>query len=289
MLRINLFDTLCLFGLLTVFACGIFLWLQLILKKTFLKATERVKQSKTFNILPLPTRTFVGIAILSIIFPMLCQKFMLWSLNWKHISAENVRLIALGTSSQVGLVCLLWLVFFTHPLLFSSLIVTPLSLKEIFTQAFKVYTLSLPLIVALSTLWQWVLKLLVSLGLKVAIDSQVFVQLLLKGQIPWPWLWHMFFFACVVAPLTEEILFRGFLLRFLMDRMIFLKALLLSGFIFAALHNHLASFLPLWGLGILLGIAYRNSGNLMVSIVFHSLFNTTMFLITLKMSSLKLL
>jgi membrane protease YdiL (CAAX protease family) len=81
-------------------------------------------------------------------------------------------------------------------------------------------------------------------------------------------------FAVAVAPLAEEFLFRLFLYGVL--RRYFGQAfgIIVSALLFAAVHNHLPSFAPLFVLGICFAIAYEWSGSILVSMTMHSLFNS---------------
>lgn len=77
----------------------------------------------------------------------------------------------------------------------------------------------------------------------------------------------------VVAPICEEIVYRGFVYRYLNERVSIGLAIVLSAGIFALMHLNLYSFLPLLTLGIALSIVYRISGNIVSSITIHMLFN----------------
>jgi membrane protease YdiL (CAAX protease family) len=80
--------------------------------------------------------------------------------------------------------------------------------------------------------------------------------------------------AVAVAPFAEEFIFRFFLygvLRRYTGRII---ALVVSAFLFAAVHAHLPSFAPLFVLGACFTLAYEWSGSLLVSMTMHSIFNS---------------
>ncbi|TVQ46111.1 MAG: CPBP family intramembrane metalloprotease [Gloeocapsa sp. DLM2.Bin57] len=80
--------------------------------------------------------------------------------------------------------------------------------------------------------------------------------------------------AAIAAPIFEEIMFRGFLLTSLTRYLNSWSAILLSGFIFAAVHLSLSEVLPLTVLGIVLGFVYTRSRNLLSSILLHALWNS---------------
>jgi len=83
----------------------------------------------------------------------------------------------------------------------------------------------------------------------------------------------MFFVACVVAPINEELIFRGAIFRYLRQRFSRGFAFSVSSICFAALHGNWASFLPLAVLGVVLALAYERTGDIRVPIVAHGLFN----------------
>ncbi|MDP3072167.1 MAG: CPBP family intramembrane metalloprotease [Opitutaceae bacterium] len=89
----------------------------------------------------------------------------------------------------------------------------------------------------------------------------------------------MIVLAVVVAPVGEEMVFRGGVFRFLRGRVPRWAALLLPGVFFAALHVNwrtfagLDSFAPLVVLAVLFSLAYERTGHLGVPIVAHALFN----------------
>lgn len=85
----------------------------------------------------------------------------------------------------------------------------------------------------------------------------------------------MAFAVIVLAPVCEEILFRGYIYgatkRF-SDRFF---ACLFSSLMFAVVHYNINALLPLFVLAILLTIAYELTGSIWAPISIHALFNTT--------------
>jgi len=81
------------------------------------------------------------------------------------------------------------------------------------------------------------------------------------------------FVAVVLAPLFEELIFRGFLYRALRDRLGVGFAIGLSSMIFATVHPSGYTVLPIFGLSVLLCILYERTGSLVPSIILHSLHN----------------
>lgn len=84
------------------------------------------------------------------------------------------------------------------------------------------------------------------------------------------------FAAVVMAPLWEELLFRGVLFRSLDERIGVLPAALISGVVFAVIHIEVRHPLYLTGLtllGVLFALGLRRTGNLLVPILAHATFN----------------
>lgn len=82
--------------------------------------------------------------------------------------------------------------------------------------------------------------------------------------------------AGVVAPVTEEFLFRGYFYGVLRRYLGVLPALLLTSALFAAIHMNGPVFLPLFVLAVCFTLAYEATGSLLTSMVMHALFNSAM-------------
>jgi len=78
---------------------------------------------------------------------------------------------------------------------------------------------------------------------------------------------------CIVIPLLEEVVYRGFLLTSLSSTMEWQQAVAISSAIFSAIHLSGDNFLQLFIIGCILGCSYSWTGNLSSSIVIHSLYN----------------
>lgn len=81
------------------------------------------------------------------------------------------------------------------------------------------------------------------------------------------------FVATVLAPLSEELLFRAGLFRILASFLPRWAAILVSAMAFASLHQSTVHFLPLTVLGVIFALAYEKTGSLLVPVVAHGLFN----------------
>jgi uncharacterized protein len=80
--------------------------------------------------------------------------------------------------------------------------------------------------------------------------------------------------AAIAAPFFEELLFRGFLLPSLTRYLPVWASILASSLLFAIAHLSLSEILPLTALGIVLGVVYTRSRNLLAPMLLHSLWNS---------------
>lgn len=83
-----------------------------------------------------------------------------------------------------------------------------------------------------------------------------------------------FLTASAAAPVFEEIMFRGFLLPSLTRYVPVWGAIVASSLLFSIAHLSLSEVLPLAALGIVLGVVYTRSRNLLAPILVHSLWNS---------------
>lgn len=90
---------------------------------------------------------------------------------------------------------------------------------------------------------------------------------------------------CITGPVFEEVLNRGFLLPALHRFMPIKYALPIHAFIFGVQHRSLALLLPSTITGLLWGWLYMASGNLLVSSLIHVLWNTKVFIETIRYGS----
>jgi membrane protease YdiL (CAAX protease family) len=84
--------------------------------------------------------------------------------------------------------------------------------------------------------------------------------------------------AVILAPLVEELVFRGLLFPALRSRVGLWPAALISGLVFTVIHVEIVTSQPLalvglFTLGVWLAWAYHRSGSLVVPIVAHAVFN----------------
>jgi membrane protease YdiL (CAAX protease family) len=80
--------------------------------------------------------------------------------------------------------------------------------------------------------------------------------------------------AVVVAPMSEEFIFRFFIYGVIRRYFGIVVALVFNSLLFAAAHTHLPSAAPLFVLGACFTLAYEWSGSILVSMGMHALFNS---------------
>jgi len=117
-----------------------------------------------------------------------------------------------------------------------------------------------------------VLSRLVMLIIGYPVTIQDVMLIFIEPQSLWTML-ALLGLGLVVAPVAEEILFRGILLPLLMKRLGAGPAVILSSVLFALIHFHVPSFFPLFVLATGLALAYIYTGSLWVPIMMHALFN----------------
>ncbi len=84
---------------------------------------------------------------------------------------------------------------------------------------------------------------------------------------------YFVFLALVLAPVAEELLFRGVLLPALSRRFGIGTAIVVSSVLFALMHMHVPGLVPLFMLSIALSVAYIYTQSVIVPIVMHMVFN----------------
>lgn len=82
---------------------------------------------------------------------------------------------------------------------------------------------------------------------------------------------------CLTAPWWEEILYRGFMLPAMCQHLHYWPAVLLSGIVFSAHHLSATGAIPLAVLGWAWAVMYTKSGNLLVTILIHAMWNSRVF------------
>lgn len=143
----------------------------------------------------------------------------------------------------------------------------PLDLGHALLSGLVTFLIALPLITGVTIAWQ---TLMTACGLPP--EKQELMESLLKTHDPLR-LAFMALVASLIAPVSEETIFRAGLFRYLRTRFPRWAAFLLPAVIFAAGHGNLASFVPLIVLALIFSLAYERTGTVITCMVAHGLFN----------------
>jgi uncharacterized protein len=149
------------------------------------------------------------------------------------------------------------------------------SFPQIARGAMLTFLTVMPLASGTGLLWE---QLLEAVGLPT--ERQELVDLFTQTQSPLL-LVSMVVLALVIAPISEELVFRGGLFRFLLPRSPRWVAYGASATLFALLHANWISFLPLFVLGTVFAAAYERTGRIAVPMAAHALFNLNTLLLVL--------
>jgi uncharacterized protein len=145
--------------------------------------------------------------------------------------------------------------------------------RGIFIGGVVTFLIALPMVHATAGAWNYFLQLC---GLPV--EHQDLIGMFAHADSPWL-LAIMITLAVVIAPLTEELVFRAGLFRYFRTRMPRGIALVVPALFFSVLHVNwqtlqgLASLAPLVVLAIAFSLAYERTGQIGTAIVAHALFN----------------
>ncbi len=165
----------------------------------------------------------------------------------------------------------------------------PESIGSCLGSGFATFFLALPVVNAISIVWQAILG-----ACGVPAVKQEMVDLLVNTGSPLARN-VLIFLATVGAPLMEEVVFRAGIFRFLRTflprlsahateqasgggfwfgpRLARSTALIVPAALFAAAHGSLTFFAPLLALGIVFSLAYERTGRIGTTVVAHCLFN----------------
>jgi membrane protease YdiL (CAAX protease family) len=148
-----------------------------------------------------------------------------------------------------------------------------LSIFVSFKKALPLFLMLLPGVWIAALVWTKVLSGFEGFGLIEDLEQQALVTLFQGGGDPVA-IGLLVVAAVVLAPIVEELIFRGCLYRFLKSQTTLLPAQIASGIFFSMIHWNLLSFLPLVLVGIFLARVYEKTGSILVAIWFHAFFNT---------------
>jgi len=148
-----------------------------------------------------------------------------------------------------------------------SAAVAPIALSKILPVGAGVFCIVIVATQAVSIIWNWLLD-----RFGVPSGEQDLVQLFRDEHSP-ARLLVMVLIAVVIAPMWEEIIFRGALFGYLRTRLPRVLAFMLPALAFAIVHLNARVFVPLFVLALIHSKAYEHTGRIGVTIVSHALFN----------------
>jgi len=231
-----------------------------------------------------------GLFICAIIVTIAAVQILVGSVFREQIDAADGALtpwmaILAVITLQLPLLGIFYLLRHYYPSAFADRLNTRyLSVKAAFLEAGDFFLRTLPLVWIANLLWDQLLSILESAGMIEEIKPQELITVFALGGNPMA-IAILAASAVLLAPLVEELIFRGCLYRFLKSQTTILPAQILSGTLFALMHPYLVSFVPLVILGVLLARLYESSGNILTAIFFHAFFNGFSLLILFLISS----
>ena len=110
---------------------------------------------------------------------------------------------------------------------------------------------------------------LILMALKIDTQGNEILELFASLESP---VWF-FFVGAVLAPIVEEIFFRGFLFQGFRQKYGWITAAFLSSAIFAAAHLDLVALIPTFILGCVLAYVYHRSNSVWPGVILHFLVN----------------
>lgn len=165
---------------------------------------------------------------------------------------------------------------------FSSVITLVVFLKTKWTPISRNYLLSKPW---LTLLWVALFALGAMIPLEfvyehIGLEMDETTGRIFEGQLKEPW---GYVAVGILAPLTEEVVFRGAILRTLLGMMSKRNhwvAIMISAAIFGAVHGNAAQFVNALLMGLLLGWMYYRTRSLVPGILLHWVNNTMAYILT---------
>lgn len=107
---------------------------------------------------------------------------------------------------------------------------------------------------------------------------QAVTEIVMQAHNGWEWS-AVILMVCVLAPISEELLFRGYFYHSLRNRYSLWSSVLIVSLLFGCIHYDLFRLLPLTFTGVCLNLVAIRSGSLWGSIVMHGVWNFMMTLV----------
>jgi len=140
-------------------------------------------------------------------------------------------------------------------------------------QIFKTYSSIIPLILGIS-----LANLMLFQLLKIPAKPMPVVTLLQYQNDPFA-LGLIIILAVILAPVLEELLFRGIIYGFLRKKQSLGFSCLVTSLLFALMHTHIFSFIPLFALGVAFSLTYERTRNILIPIGLHAVHNGCMLIL----------
>jgi membrane protease YdiL (CAAX protease family) len=86
--------------------------------------------------------------------------------------------------------------------------------------------------------------------------------------------WGVLIGGAVVAPIVEEIIFRGYIFAGLRNDFGWVKAAIISSLLFSIIHFQITAFIPIFILGMIFAYLYQRSNSIWPAIIMHVSTNT---------------
>ena len=144
-----------------------------------------------------------------------------------------------------------------------------LPIKDAILQGFKGFLMIIPIVLLVSLIMNQLIENQNGSNplLEIVLNNNNLISFIL-----------LFLTTTLLAPLFEEVIFRGVLLPILSKEFGIILGIVISAFIFALAHLSISEMPPLFVLGLGLGITRLISGRLSSSVIMHSLWNGMTFL-----------
>jgi len=255
-------------------------YLYKLLKVNRTQTRHRITQKCRWNIKD-AIKVFLAYVILMFVGMPLIIQFVSAIFGDNFISNIGSRNVILFVTLFINLSVCSYVFYIVHVECHQSISALGLSLVNVWNnikQGIKKYLVTLPFII----LAGFVINL-ISSYYGINPEMQDVVQWVLEEKSLFI-LISLIFFGIIIAPLIEEIIFRGFLQSALKNYLGRRYAILVSASLFAAVHMDIFAFFQILILGILLGYLYEKTQTLAASVVIHILHNslTLVFLLYFK-------
>ncbi|MCK5849584.1 MAG: CPBP family intramembrane metalloprotease [Kiritimatiellae bacterium] len=136
-------------------------------------------------------------------------------------------------------------------------------------QGLVIYLAALPVVIFYSMLY---IATIEYLGYPTK-ESQEIIKTILDPSLSLGGQIYLVIVAVALAPLVEEMVFRGVLIPALLKKVRLSLAISVVSLLFAAIHFHVPSLVPLFLIATAFSLGYLYSGSIIVPIVMHATFN----------------